>query len=568
MNRGSYITFFLIVLTMSLTGCRHNKMADITINDSVLDLRDIDFTEVPQLKIQGNCKFYRSQLPFENEKYIPENLTELEFLEPSKGYWSGTYLHRENSSGAKGYGTYSLRILSPKDPSIQLSLSIPAPMTACEIWVNGNRIGKYGVVGKTEMMAKASGENILLPISDGNDVLDVLIAVSNYERLTGGGFRHGIRVGETQQLQNSRELNILWEGITSAIVILIALYNIFLYFTDRKRRFNLYFGVFCIFGMLRQLAIGEVLFTKIPGWTYTTIHTWRYLGFFMGIGFVSIYFSDIFPKEISKRITRFVLIAAILFSIYILCTPIFYSIHSEIPFEIIAITAVGYYVYGVALATIRKRNQALIMLISTLVFIVVLINDILNNQGMISTVYLQNYVFLAYVLVHVVINHGINIKSKKDIEQLSVKLKDLHQKVAYKKEEISALMLENIKQLNAKQKLTQELNEIQKTSTDNRLQSILSTLRASNLEESKLLTLKEHIDDYNFEFLAKLKELHPSLSKTQTEICSLIVIGLSRHEIAQLRSTSLEAVKITRKRIRKKVELPTEILLDDYLKGI
>ena len=62
-----------------------------------------------------------------------------------------------------------------------------------------------------------------------------------------------------------------------------------------------------------------------------------------------------------------------------------------------------------------------------------------------------------------------------------------------------------------------------------------------------------------------IKSLHPNLSKTDTEICSLIRIGLSRKEVANLRNTSLDAVKTARFRLKKKLNLSAEEALDDYI---
>ncbi|WP_299627090.1 tetratricopeptide repeat protein [uncultured Tenacibaculum sp.] len=100
------------------------------------------------------------------------------------------------------------------------------------------------------------------------------------------------------------------------------------------------------------------------------------------------------------------------------------------------------------------------------------------------------------------------------------------------------------------------------------LEQIVSDLRSSNFEEEKIILLKKHLTVLHKDYIKLLKTTHPSLTKTDLEICSYVKIGLSRTEIANLRNTSLEAVKSTRFRLKKKLNLGKETALNDYLLSI
>lgn len=65
--------------------------------------------------------------------------------------------------------------------------------------------------------------------------------------------------------------------------------------------------------------------------------------------------------------------------------------------------------------------------------------------------------------------------------------------------------------------------------------------------------------------LAELNTLFPNLSPNEIKHCILIKLNLSIKEAAQLLSVSTHAVKMARKRLRKKMNIPEEVHLKDFL---
>ena len=100
------------------------------------------------------------------------------------------------------------------------------------------------------------------------------------------------------------------------------------------------------------------------------------------------------------------------------------------------------------------------------------------------------------------------------------------------------------------------------------IEKVIAELKEENLTEEKIISLKKEIQSLNKEFLKQLKSKHPVLTKTDLEVCSYIKIGLSRKEVAKIRDTSIEAIKSTRFRLKKKLELSKEIKLDSYIQSI
>ena len=144
----------------------------------------------------------------------------------------------------------------------------------------------------------------------------------------------------------------------------------------------------------------------------------------------------------------------------------------------------------------------------------------------------------------------------------------LNNKIATKTEEINLLLTETIQHIKSKERIAEDLQKLSKADQNVSLKSIIADLKASKSDDAKLMLIKQNIEQANFEFIKQLKEQHPGLTKTDIEICSLIRIGLSRNEVANLRNTSLEAVKSSRSRLKKKLKLNKDQNLDVYLKSL
>ncbi len=141
----------------------------------------------------------------------------------------------------------------------------------------------------------------------------------------------------------------------------------------------------------------------------------------------------------------------------------------------------------------------------------------------------------------------------------------LNNKVASKTEEVNKLLAETIQHIKSKEQIAQNLQKLSKEEEGITLKSIIADINASKSNDTKLMLIKQNIKQVNFEFIKNLKSAHPTLSKTDIEICSFIRVGLDRNEISKLRNTSVEAVRKSRHRIRKKMDLEDHIDLYAYL---
>ncbi|MCL5127333.1 MULTISPECIES: triple tyrosine motif-containing protein [unclassified Algibacter] len=84
-----------------------------------------------------------------------------------------------------------------------------------------------------------------------------------------------------------------------------------------------------------------------------------------------------------------------------------------------------------------------------------------------------------------------------------------------------------------------------------------------------------HTDDWNLfqeafnnadkDFLKKIKGIHPKLTSNDLRLCAYLRLNLSSKEIAPLLNISHRSVEVKRYRLRKKMELPHETSLTNYI---
>ena len=77
-----------------------------------------------------------------------------------------------------------------------------------------------------------------------------------------------------------------------------------------------------------------------------------------------------------------------------------------------------------------------------------------------------------------------------------------------------------------------------------------------------------HFDKVHSDFLVRLKEHCPSLTANEMKLCAYLRMNLSTKEIAQLMNISVRGVEISRYRLRKKLQIPTEVNLFNYLLNV
>jgi DNA-binding CsgD family transcriptional regulator len=85
----------------------------------------------------------------------------------------------------------------------------------------------------------------------------------------------------------------------------------------------------------------------------------------------------------------------------------------------------------------------------------------------------------------------------------------------------------------------------------------------NNTDDWKMF--QEAFNNADKNFLKKVKDRHPSLTPNDLRLCAYLRLNLSSKEIAPLLNISPRSVEVKRYRLRKKMDLPHDSNLTNYI---
>ncbi|HZE85615.1 MAG TPA: triple tyrosine motif-containing protein, partial [Puia sp.] len=158
-------------------------------------------------------------------------------------------------------------------------------------------------------------------------------------------------------------------------------------------------------------------------------------------------------------------------------------------------------------------------------------------------------------------------KSEKEVVKL--KNEKLETEIEYKNTELASTAMHLVQKEEFLAKIKGELQHMDKASKDKADPAELKKILRFLSEEEKLNQEWEqfsvHFNKVHSDLLITLKEKYPSLKAHELKLCAYLRMNLSSKEIAQLMSISVRGVEISRYRVRKKLQIPTEINLFQFL---
>lgn len=165
---------------------------------------------------------------------------------------------------------------------------------------------------------------------------------------------------------------------------------------------------------------------------------------------------------------------------------------------------------------------------------------------------------------------------KKDFEIASLKSEQLEHDVRHKSNELSNTTMNLIRKNEILTDIAEHINKIREQlksedaapQTQKQLSKILTAIRENISHDDDWKNFTHNFDIVYENFTRRLGELHPNLTPADQRLCCYIRMRLSSKEIAPLINISFKSVEMARYRLRKKMGLPPETSLTEYLSTI
>ena len=154
----------------------------------------------------------------------------------------------------------------------------------------------------------------------------------------------------------------------------------------------------------------------------------------------------------------------------------------------------------------------------------------------------------------------------KDLENkqhiMALNNEKLKQDIDNKNRELAISTMSLIKKNEFLNNIKKELNSNNKDNNVNAVVKIIDK-NINNKDDWKLF--EEAFNNADKDFLKRIKTKHPLLTSNDLRLCAYLRLNLSSKEIAPLLNISPRSVEVKRYRLRKKMDLPHEVNLTDYI---
>lgn len=164
--------------------------------------------------------------------------------------------------------------------------------------------------------------------------------------------------------------------------------------------------------------------------------------------------------------------------------------------------------------------------------------------------------------------HQLEI-DKSDKEIVKLHNEKLETEVHFKNKELATATMNLLERGKLLSKIKEEIKQLLQTHNSTTLsaefKNVLKLLTEAENTKDEWEQFSIHFDEVHNNFLKDLKIQFSELSSTDLKLCAYLRMNLSSKEIAHLMNISVKGVEISRYRLRKKLQLPTEVNLYDYL---
>lgn len=206
--------------------------------------------------------------------------------------------------------------------------------------------------------------------------------------------------------------------------------------------------------------------------------------------------------------------------------------------------------------------------------------------------YLSFWAWLAYALVFLIIVIALYrfsaIQNEKEKEALVLQkeqeLEDekaksgqvinelrnrrLKDEIVHKNKELASAtmhLVQKAKVLQGVRDVLKQLDPSDEAQARKEIRQIIKTINNDIKLDKTWQQFERHFDQVHVDFLKRLRDQFPSLTPNDQKLCAYLRMNLTTKEIATIMNISVRGVEISRYRLRKKLELNTDVNLTEYI---
>jgi signal transduction histidine kinase len=360
----------------------------------VLDLTNWDFERNGPVNLTGEYEFYWNQLLNPQDFSRKRSSLEAAFINVPRA-WNGFEYQRKTIAG-DGFATYRLRVLLNPNHT-NLAVKLPEMGSSYNLFIDGRKLSSAGIVGKTAESAKPGFHLGVIGFQFNEDLLDVVVQISNFSHKLGGAWET-ITLGAENQLQKTADLKIAYDLFLFGSILIMALYHFGLFSLRTKERSPLFFGLFCLLIAVRIMTTGErYILLFFPGIEYELMIKLEYLTFYFAVPVFIQYIYSLFSNDFSKKICLYSSAIGLVFCALVILSPVKIFSHTLSIYQIFTLSMFIYATYVLLVASFKKDFKAIIFLVGFSVLFLLSVNDMLYAQNIIQSKYMVQFGLFIFI---------------------------------------------------------------------------------------------------------------------------------------------------------------------------
>ncbi len=164
-------------------------------------------------------------------------------------------------------------------------------------------------------------------------------------------------------------------------------------------------------------------------------------------------------------------------------------------------------------------------------------------------------------------------KSKVELENKQLLVAAKEQELRFKRNELASMVIILEQRDRFLQEIQQQLVVLSKecapgNPTHRELHAVMRRIAQELDSEKNWEAIKVRMNGIHADFLARLTERHPNLTRNELKLCALLKLNLSTKETAQILHISSGGVEKSRYRLRKKLGLEPEEKIENYIHAL
>jgi len=363
----------------------------------ILDLRSYDFDRMKPVQLDGEWEFYWERLLEPSALREGPDRPAAEYFDVP-GIWNDRQAPGGGRIGGDGFATFRLLVLTGGPGGIR-TLKIPVMATSYSLYLDGRRIASNGTVTRSERTTRPHYNPTTVSFESSGETIELVLHIANYSSDKGGPW-NSILLGSEQQVMKKRDLRLLYEYVLLGGLLVMGLYHLGLFLLRRNERSALYFGAFCFLIALRLTLTGEFILVRyFPAMDWELEMKLEFLTIYVGLPVFALFIHSLFPDEMPKTARTVYFAIGAVFSIPVLVLPLRIYTHFLTPFHVVSVTAFVHLIITVWRAVIRKRNDAVLLLVGLFILMASALNDILDTNLVVRTGYLLPTGLFIFVLL-------------------------------------------------------------------------------------------------------------------------------------------------------------------------